>query len=61
MFKQYQENYAQYDKVKERFENENPLEEQGEEPFKKRLPKDMTPWEQKYKTMMPKYTGTVCQ
>ena len=27
VFRQYQENYKSYDKVKERFENENPLEE----------------------------------
>jgi hypothetical protein len=27
VFRQYQENYAAYDQVKERFANENPLEE----------------------------------
>jgi hypothetical protein len=25
------------------------------------LPKDMTPWEQKYDMLMPRYTGTSCQ
>ena len=61
VFKKYGENYAAYDRVKERFANENKLQEQGEPPIMKRLPKDMTPWEQKYDTMAPKYTGTVCQ
>ena len=61
VFRNYQENYAAYDKVKERFENENPLEEQGPEPLEKRLPKDMSPWEQKYDDLMPRYTGTLCQ
>ncbi len=61
MLKQYQENYAAYDKVKARFESENPLEEQGESPMVKKLPKDMSPWEQKYDVMKPRYTGTVCQ
>jgi len=48
VFKKYQENYAAYDAVKERFENENPLEEQGEGLFQKRIPKDMSPWDKKY-------------
>lgn len=61
VFRNYQENYAAYDKVKERFENENPLEEQGPEPLEKRLPKDMSPWEKKYDDLMPRYTGTLCQ
>jgi hypothetical protein len=47
--------------VKARFDNENPLEEQGDEPFTRRLPKDMTPWEQKYDNVMPRFTGTLCQ
>ena len=58
VFKKYQENYARYDKVKQRFENEDPLEDPGESPFARKLPKDMTPWEKKYDTMMPRYTGT---
>jgi hypothetical protein len=29
-----------------------------EGPFVRRLPKDMRPWEKKYDTMMPRYTGT---
>ena len=61
VFKQYQENYANFEKVKKRFENEEPLVEQGESPFKKRLPKDMSPWEKKYDDLMPRFTGTSCQ
>ena len=61
VFKKYQENYERYDKVKERFENEDPLSEAPEGAFKKRLPKDMSPWETKYDTVMPRYTGTSCQ
>lgn len=45
VLKQYQENYAAYDRVKERFANENPLEEQGEDHMTKKLPKDLSPWE----------------
>ena len=60
VFRQYNENYKAYDKAKERFENENPLEEQGEDPFTRKLPKDMSPWEKKYDDLMPRYTGTVC-
>ena len=33
VFHKYQENYAKYDKLKEQFENENPMEEQGDEIF----------------------------
>lgn len=58
MFKKYQENYAAYDKVKERFENENIMEENEEDAFARRIPKDMSPWEKKYDTMLPRYTGT---
>ena len=61
MFKKYQENYERYDKVKARFENEDVLEDAGEGPFKRRLPKDMSPWEKKYDTMMPRFTGTSAQ
>lgn len=61
VFKQYSENYAKYDTVNERFEKENPLEEQGDEIFVKKLPVDMAPWEQKYNDIHPRYTGTSCQ
>lgn len=36
------------------------MADQGESPFVKKLPKDMSPWEKKYDTMMPRYTGTTC-
>jgi hypothetical protein len=58
VFKKYQENYDKYDKVKARFENEDPMEETGESAFAKKLPKDMSPWEKKYDLHMPRYTGT---
>lgn len=61
VFKKYQENYSKYDKVKERFENEDPYEDRAESPFKRRLPKDMSPWEKKYDTMMPRFTGASMQ
>jgi len=61
VFKKYQENYAAYDKVKERFEEEDLMEEQGENVNARRLPRDMTPWEGKYDMMMPRYTGTSSQ
>jgi hypothetical protein len=61
VFKKYQENWSKYDKVKERFEKEDPLEDQAESPFARRLPKNMSPWEKKYDTTMPRYTGTSCQ
>lgn len=61
VFKMYQENYDQYEKVKKRFENEELLKEQGESQFTRKLPKDMSPWEKKYDDLMPKYTGTLCQ
>jgi hypothetical protein len=61
VFHKYQENYKRYDRVKTRFENEQPLTEQGESPFTRKMPKDMSPWEAKYDMVMPKYTGTLCQ
>ena len=61
VFKKYQENYAKYDKVKARFENEDPMEESAQNAFVKRMPKDMAPWEKKYDTVLPRYTGTTCQ
>lgn len=61
VLKKFQENYAAYDQVKARFEAEDGMTEQGESHFTKKLPKDMSPWEQKYDTMAPRYTGTVCQ
>ena len=45
-------------KVKERFENEDPMAENDDEAFARKLPKDMSPWEKKYDTMLPRYTGT---
>lgn len=48
------------DKLKERFENEELYLEQGESPFTRKMPKDLSPWEQKY-DVTPKFTGTVCQ
>jgi len=61
VFKKYQENYEKYDKVKARFEAENPLEEPGESAFAKKIPKDMSPWESKYDLHMPRYTGASSQ
>lgn len=61
VFHKYQENYKLYDKLKQRFDNEPRFEEQGESPFVKKLPKDMSPWESKYDNLMPKFTGTLCQ
>ena len=61
VFKQYQENYARFDQVKQRFENEPAFVEQGESPFTRRMPKDMSPWEKRYDDVMPKYTGTLSQ
>lgn len=61
VFKKYQENWAKYDQVKARFENEDTLAEQADGPFVRRLPKDMSPWETKYDTTMPRYTGTAAQ
>lgn len=61
VFRKYQENYAKYDKVKARFENEDIMEEPEDSAFARRLPKDMSPWEKKYDTMLPRYTGTTCQ
>lgn len=60
IFKKYQENYEKYDAVENRFANEDPLEEQAEGPFVKKMPKDMSPWEKKYDLLMPRYTGTSC-
>ena len=61
VFKQYQENYARFDAAKKKFETEEPFVEQGESPFTRKTPKDMSPWEKKYDTVMPKYNGTLCQ
>jgi hypothetical protein len=61
VFKMYQENYAKYDKVEKRIRGEDPFEEEGESPFTRKLPKDLSPWEKKYDDLMPKYTGTSCQ
>ena len=61
VFKQYQENYKRFEQVKQRFENEDPMAEQAEGPFTRKMPKDMSPWEKRYDDLMPKYTGTSCQ
>lgn len=61
VFKRYQENYEAYDEQQRRFDTENKLTEQGEDPFKKRIPKDMSPWENKYDDLKPRFTGTLCQ
>ena len=61
VFKKYQENYDKYDKQAKEFREENPLEEMGEDPFKRRLPTDSSPWEKKYDDLMPRFTGTLCQ
>jgi len=61
VFKKYQENYDRYDKVKARFETEDIMEDQGENPFKRQLPKDMSPWEKKYDTMITRSTRTTRQ
>jgi hypothetical protein len=47
--------------VKHRFEEEDEMEDQGENKFKKVLPKDMSPWEKKFDQVLPRYTGTTCQ
>ena len=59
--KHFQENYAKYDNLKNQFENEDPLDEAGPDMFEKQVPKDMSPWEKKYDTVLPRYTGTLCQ
>lgn len=61
VFKQYQENYAKHDKIKKRFETEPALVEEGESPFTRKLPKDMSPWEKRYDDLMPRFTGTSSQ
>jgi len=61
VFKKYQENYEKYEKVKTRFETEDRMADQEEGPFARRIPADMSPWEKKYDTMMPRYTGTQAQ
>ena len=58
VFKQYQENYKAYETAKKKFEDEDELEEAGESPFTRKLPRDMSPWEKKYDDYMPKFTGT---
>lgn len=37
------------------------MEEQGEAAFTRKPPKDMSPWESKYDTLLPRYTGASCQ
>ena len=61
VFKKYQENYKAMDDFEAKVANENPLVEQGEGMFKRKLPKDMSPWEKKYEDIMPRFTGTLCQ
>jgi hypothetical protein len=57
----YAENYKNHEKLKKRFENDEPLVEQPESPFTRKLPKDMSPWTKKYDDIMPRYTGTSSQ
>lgn len=61
VFKKYQENYQKYDDVKERFENEDLMQEQGDGMFVRRTPKNMSPWETKFDTLLPRYKGTSSQ
>ena len=61
VFQKYRENYELFDKIKDKFDNEDPYEDQGENKFAKRIPTDMSPWETKFDTMLPRYTGTTCQ
>jgi hypothetical protein len=61
VFKRYQENYEKYDAQEHKYATENPLEEQGPDQFTRVIPRDMSPWEDKYSMLMPKYTGTSCQ
>lgn len=50
-----------WDKAKKKFDTEDPYEEQGDTAFKKKVPKDQSPWEKKYDDYMPRYTGTLWQ
>uniref|UniRef100_A0A7S3CMX5 Uncharacterized protein n=1 Tax=Strombidium rassoulzadegani TaxID=1082188 RepID=A0A7S3CMX5_9SPIT len=61
VLKRYQENYDKYEKVKERFEKEDLLADGGDNKFKKTLPRDMSPWESKYDTVLPRFTGQSSQ
>ena len=61
VFRQYQENNALFYQVKQTFENEDPMVEQGENPFTRRMPKDMSRWEKHYDDLMPKNTDTLCE
>lgn len=61
VFKKYQENYQKYDDIKEKFENEDLMAEQGEGMFVRRTPKNLEPWEAKYDTLLPRYKGTSSQ
>jgi len=57
IFKMYGENYKKYEKVKSRFENEVPGEQQGDPAIYPKKPKDQSPWEKKYDDYMPRYKG----
>lgn len=59
--KHFQENYADYDDVKKRFDDEDEMEEAGPDMFERQTPADMTPWDKKYNDVLPRYTGTLCQ
>lgn len=61
VLRKYQENYKLHDDIKAKMENEDVLEDADPGMFQRRLPKDRRPWEQKYDTVMPRYTGTSAQ
>lgn len=57
IFKMYGENYERYQQVKDQFDNEAPGQQHGEPSIIPKMPKDQTPWTNKYDEYMPKYTG----
>lgn len=60
VFKVYGEDYARYERVKERFENEPVDLEQGEDPYSRKLPWDQRPFtDQKVDQTIPRYSGTI--
>lgn len=61
VFKKYAENHEAWDKAKKKFDTEDPLEEQADHAFKRKVPKNQDPWEKKYDDFMPRYTGTLWQ
>lgn len=59
--KTYGENFKAHERQKKFFEEDDPLEEQAENPWKRKIPKDQAPWEKRTYTAMPRFTGTMCQ